>query len=184
MFTLTESRIIKIILQVLFRSFKEAWAPLAPVDFEHISSEINPQFAQIADENDLVILTRFETEASAQTVGFVDMVIPYMSLKPIRDLLRSRVQTGDGNEESDKVWRGELSVAVQDSEVELQVLLGKVQSTMAQLQSLTEGDILYFKKPDYARLMSGDLPVFDVEVGSQNNQTAVLLVNPVAPHPH
>jgi hypothetical protein len=32
--------------------------------------------------------------------------------------------------------------------------------------------------------MSGDLPVFDVEVGSQNNQTAVLLVNPVAPHPH
>jgi flagellar motor switch protein FliM len=184
MFTLTESRIIKIILQVLFRSFKEAWAPLAPVDFEHISSEINPQFAQIADENDLVILTRFETEASAQTVGFVDMVIPYMSLKPIRDLLRSRVQTGDGNEESDKVWRGELSVAVQDSEVELQVLLGKVQSTMAQLQSLTEGDILYFKKPDYARLMSGDLPVFDVEVGRQNNQTAVLLVNPVAPHPH
>ena len=183
MFTLTETRIIKIILQVLFRSFKEAWAPLAPVDFEHVSSEINPQFAQIADENDLVILSRFETEASAQAVGFVDMVIPYMSLKPIRDLLRSRVQTGDGNEESDKAWRAELSTAVQDAEVELQVLLGKVQSTMAQLQNLAEGDILYFKKPEFARLMSGDLPVFDVEVGSQNNQTAVLLVNPVAPHP-
>jgi flagellar motor switch protein FliM len=184
MFTLTETRIIKIILQVLFRSFKEAWSPLAPVDFEHISSEINPQFAQIADENDLVILSRFETEASAQAVGFVDMVIPYMSLKPIRDLLRSRVQTGDGNEESDKVWREQLSQAVQDADVELQVVLGKLQTTMSKLKDLNEGDILYFKKPDFARLMSGEMPVFEVEVGSQNNQAAVLLVNPVAPHPH
>ncbi len=183
MFTLTETRIIKIILQVLFRSFKEAWSPLAPIDFEHVSSEINPQFAQIADENDLVILSRFETEATAQSVGFIDMVIPYMSLKPIRDLLRSRVQTGDGNEESDKIWRDQLSHAVQDADVELQVVLGKVQTTMAQLQTMSEGDILYFKKPDFARLMSADLPVFEVEVGSQNNQTAVLLVNPVAPHP-
>ena len=60
LFTPTETRIVKIILQVFFRSFKEAWSPLTPVDFEHISSEINPQFAQIVDENDLVILSRFE----------------------------------------------------------------------------------------------------------------------------
>ena len=104
LFTPTETRIIKIILQVFFRSFKEAWAPITPVDFEHVSSEINPQFAQIADENDLVVVSRFEAEAS-QGAGFVDMVIPYVALKPVRDLLRSRVQTGDGDEESDKVWR-------------------------------------------------------------------------------
>ena len=66
LFTPTETRIIKIILQVLFRSFKEAWAPVAPLDFEHVSSEINPQFAQIADENDLVVLSRFESDASHQ----------------------------------------------------------------------------------------------------------------------
>ena len=90
LFTPTETRIIKIILQVFFRSLKEAWSPLTPVDFEHISSEINPQFAQIVDENDLVILCRFESEATSQGAGFVDMVIPYVALKPVRDLLRSR----------------------------------------------------------------------------------------------
>jgi flagellar motor switch protein FliM len=33
LFTPTETRIIKIILQVFFRSFKEAWSPVAPIDF-------------------------------------------------------------------------------------------------------------------------------------------------------
>jgi len=56
-----------------------------------VSSEINPQFAQIADENDLVILTRFEAEGNMDSQGFIDLVYPYASLKPIRELLRSRV---------------------------------------------------------------------------------------------
>ena len=112
MFTPTESRVIKIILEVFFRSLKEAWAPLLPVDFEHVGSEINPQFAQIADENDLVILSRFDAEGNLDARGFIDLVHPYASLKPIRELLRSRVQTGDGNEESEKQWADELKLAV------------------------------------------------------------------------
>ena len=42
LFTPTESRIIKIILEVFFRSLTEAWGPLMPIECEHVSSEINP----------------------------------------------------------------------------------------------------------------------------------------------
>ena len=49
LFTPMETRIINMILDVTFRNLKEAWSPLMPVDFEFVSSEINPQFAQIAD---------------------------------------------------------------------------------------------------------------------------------------
>ena len=99
LFTPTESRIINMILDVFFRCLKDAWAPVMPLEFELVSSEINPQFAQIADENDLVILSRFDAEGNIDARGFIDLVHPYASLKPIRELLRSRVQTGDGNEE-------------------------------------------------------------------------------------
>jgi flagellar motor switch protein FliM len=112
LFTPMETRIINMILDVTFRNLKEAWSPLMAVDFEFVSSEINPQFAQIADENDLVILSRFETETATQNIGFFDIVHPYTSLKPVRELLSSRVQSGDGNEESDRQWRGELEEAV------------------------------------------------------------------------
>jgi flagellar motor switch protein FliM len=182
LFTPTETRIIKIILQVFFRSLKEAWAPLTPVDFEHVSSEINPQFAQIADENDLVILSRFEAEATSHGAGFVDMVIPYVALKPVRDLLRSRVQTGDGNEDSDKLWRAQLTDAVHDAELELQILLGKLSVSLQQLDKLQIGDVLHFKKAEHARAMIEDMPVYDVEVGALGSQVAIKIVNAVSPN--
>lgn len=184
LFTPTESRIIKIILQVFFRSLKEAWSPVTAVDFEHVSSEINPQFAQIADENDLVVLCRFEAEATSHGSGFIDMVIPYVALKPVRDLLRSRVQTGDGNEESDKLWRNQLADAVKDAELDMNILLGKLQISLSQLQQMQAGDVLYFKKPDHARAMIRDLPVYDVEVGTMGGQTAVKIVDAISPDPH
>jgi flagellar motor switch protein FliM len=184
LFTPTESRIIKIILQVFFRSLKEAWSPVAPVDFEHVSSEINPQFAQIADENDLVVLCRFEAEATSHGAGFIDMVIPYVALKPVREILRSRVQTGDGNEESDKLWRNQLADAVKDAELDMNILLGKLQISLSQLQQMQAGDVLYFKKPDHARAMIRDLPVYDVEVGTMGGQTAVKIVEAISPAPH
>lgn len=182
LFTPTETRIIKIILQVFFRSLKEAWSPLTTVDFEHISSEINPQFAQIVDENDLVILSRFESEATSQGSGFVDMVIPYVALKPVRDLLRSRVQTGDGNEDSDKVWRAQMTDAVYDAELEMQILLGKLSVSLQQLQTMQPGDVLPFKKAEFARAVVEDMPVFDVEVGAMGSQMAIKIVNAISPN--
>lgn len=182
LFTPTETRIIKIILQVLFRSFKEAWAPVAPIEFEHVSSEINPQFAQISDENDLVVLSRFESDTSSQGGGFIDMVVPYVALKPVRDVLRSRVQTGDGNEESDKVWRTQLDDAVRDAELEVQILLGKLSLSLQQLQTMQPGDVLPFKKADSARAMIEDMPVYDVEVGALGSQVAVKIVRAISPN--
>jgi flagellar motor switch protein FliM len=179
LFTPTESRIIKIILQLVFRSYKEAWAPVTPIEFEHVSSEINPQFAQIADENDLVVLNRFESDSQAQPNGFVDMVIPYMALKPVRDLLRSRVQTGDGDEESDKVWRKQLTNAVHDARLEMQILLGSLIQSAQDMQNMKEGDVLFFKKPEHARVVIRDMPVFDVEIGTLGSQVAVKIVKSI-----
>lgn len=181
LFTPTETRIVKIILQVLFRSFKEAWSPVTAVDFEHVSSEINPQFAQIADENDLVVLSRFESEVTTQGAGFVDMVIPYVSLKPVRDLLRSRVQTGDGNEESDKQWRSQLTQAVHDAELDMRVVLGKFDVSLQQLQNMQAGDVMYFKKPDYARVHIEEMPIYEVEVGAMGGQVAIKIVEAISP---
>jgi flagellar motor switch protein FliM len=173
LFTPTETRIINMILDVFFRCLKEAWSPVMPLDFELVSSEINPQFAQIADENDLVILSRFDAEGNLDARGFIDLVHPYASLKPIRELLRSRVQTGDGNEESEKQWAEELSLAVNSASLELRVLLGSIDTSIGQIEAMEEGDILFFKKPEYARMLVNGLPAFEVQPGSVGAQTAV-----------
>ena len=182
LFTPTETRIINLILQVFFRSMKEAWSPISPVEFDPVGSEINPQFAQIADENDRVVLSRFESEATGDSpAGFIDLVIPYVSLKPVRDLLRSRVQTGDGNDESDKVWRLQLTSAVDEASLRMHVRLGEVSVPLENLQSLQAGDLLYFKKPEHARAYVCGVPVYDVEVGALGQQVACRVVQALRP---
>jgi flagellar motor switch protein FliM len=174
LFTPTESRIIKIILEVFFRSLTEAWGPLMPIECEHVSSEINPQFAQIADENDLVVLSRFEADATASGgKGFIDLVYPYATLKPVRELLSSRVQSGEGNEESDRKWRNALASAVGDAKLELQVTLGEIKTTLHHLNHLQEGDLLFFKKDDTALMSTNGVPAFHVNVGTRGSQVAV-----------
>jgi flagellar motor switch protein FliM len=174
LFTPTETRIIKIILEVFFRSLTEAWAPLMPIECEHISSEINPHFAQIADENDLVVLSRFEADATASGGrGFIDLVYPYATLKPVRELLSSRVSSGEGNEESDRKWRSDLAAAVGDAKLELQVTMGDVKTTLHHLNNLQEGDLLFFKKDDTALMTANGVPAFHVNVGTRGSQVAV-----------
>jgi flagellar motor switch protein FliM len=105
-----------------------------------------------------------------------------VALKPVRDLLRSRVQTGDGNEDSDKIWRAQLSDAVHDAELEIQIQLGKLSVSLQQLQTMQPGDILPFKKADHARALIQDMPVYDVEVGAMGGQVAIKVVNAVSPN--
>ena len=174
LFTPTESRIIKIILEVFFRSLTEAWAPLMPIECEQVSSEINPQFAQIADENDLVVLSRFEADATASGGrGFIDLVYPYATLKPVRELLSTRVSSSEGNEESDRKWRSDLAAAVGDAKLELQVTMGEVKTTLHHLNNLQEGDLLFFKKDDTALMTANGVPAFHVNVGTRGSQVAV-----------
>lgn len=174
LFTPTESRIIKIILEVFFRSLTDAWAPLMSIECEQVSSEINPQFAQIADENDLVVLSRFEADATASGGrGFIDLVYPYATLKPVRELLSTRVSSGEGNEESDRKWRSDLAAAVGDAKLELQVTMGEVKTTLHHLNNLQEGDLLFFKKDDTALMTANGVPAFHVNVGTRGSQVAV-----------
>lgn len=181
MFTPMEMRIINMILEVTFRNLKEAWAPLMGLDFEFVSAEINPQFAQISDENDLVIVSRFETETATKDSGFFDIVHPYASLKPVRELLRSRVQTGDGNEESDRQWHDELESSVGESCLEASVILGNVSTSFKAIESMKVGDILYFKKPELASFRPNGIPAFEVHVGTLGAHTAVQIERSVAP---
>jgi flagellar motor switch protein FliM len=181
LFTPTESSIIKIMLDVLFGSLKEAWAPILAINCEHISSEINPQFAQIADENDLVVVSRFVADLGRDVSGNIDLVYPYNALKPIRDLLRSRVQTGDGDDVSDQEWSAELQSAAVDAELEVSVELAQIETTLSKFEALTEGDIIYFNKGEHARMYVNSVPVFDADVGANGSQMAVRIIKPLSP---
>jgi flagellar motor switch protein FliM len=164
---------------ILFGSLQEAWAPVMPVRCETVASDINPQFIEIAEENDLVIVNRFSLDFGEGISGDIAIVYPYGMLKPVRDLLSSRVQSGE--QESDDSWRSNLRSATIDAELEVKVVLGEVETTFKEFNQAKEGDIIFFRKEDYARLSARNVPLFDAEVGVQGSQMAVQIVSALEP---
>jgi flagellar motor switch protein FliM len=179
MFTPTETRIINIMLDVVFSSLHEAWAPIMNIKCEHVASEINPQFVQIVDENDLVIVCHLEVELSGKERGAIDIVYPFATLKPIRDVLRGRVQDSEDPSVDHSIWAKQLAEATGDADLEATALLGEVEMTVGEFEALSEGDVLDLRKFDGARVMVGEVPLFDADVGQANGCSAVRLIKAV-----
>lgn len=179
MFTPTETRIINMMMDVTLRSLKEAWAPLMSVDFEQVGAEINPQFAQIADEGDLIVWSRFENET--EDGGSWDLIYPYAAPKPLREVLRSRVQSGDADEASDAQWRMQLRESVQDSELEVRVLAGEAMVSLNQLRNFKVGDTLAFERYDEAKVLVSGIPSFTASLGEMSGKLAFRIERAVTP---
>ena len=111
----------------------------------------------------------------------MDLVYPYATLKPMRELLRNRVQTGDGDEESDKKWAEDLAIAVGDAYIDIQVLMGNLKTTLYHLKTMKEGDLLFFKKPEHAQLIAKGVPAFGVNIGTRGSNVAVRVEEIVVP---
>ena len=168
MFTPTETRIINIMLEVIFASIHEAWAPIMDIQCEPVAAEINPQFVQIVDENDLVIVCHLEVELLGKERGSIDIVYPFSTLKPIRDVLRGRVQDSEDPSVDHDIWARELAGAAADAELEHRVLLGEIEMTLGDFNKMKQGEVLDLRKFDLARVLIDDIPLFEAEVGTAN----------------
>jgi len=173
MFTPTETRIINIMMEVVFASLKEAWSPIIPITCEYVSAEINPQFVQIADENDLVVVCHLDVELDGEKKGRIDIIYPFSALKPLRDKLRGRAQETNDSEKEDHVWSEGLENAASHVELEAVVQLGQVTLPLNRFQSMQPGDILWFRKHEYAHVIIEDNPVMLADVGVCNGQAAI-----------
>ena len=67
------------------------------------------------------------------------------------------------------------------SDHSLGVMLGEIASSLGAIESMQPGDILFFKKPDLARMLINEVPAFDVQVGNLGSQTAVQIARSVIP---
>ena len=180
-FTPTESAVIEKIRGVIFQSLSEAWAPFLQVECSLSTSEISAVFANIAADDDMIILNRFETMGDGEDLGYVDIVYPYASLKLVRDVVRSRIQTSGSDDEADMRWGDDLVESLDEVPIDVVVTAAELEISVEQLSSLKAGDWLPIRPPEHAEVSVNGFPVFTAEVGSKGNQVAIQIVESVMP---
>jgi len=174
-FTPTESRVIQMIVQGVFSDLKKSWDPVYKLDFEHVSSEINPQFAQIVDDSDLVIISDFEIEMANDISGTIQVVYPFGAMKPIRHLLKNQVQA-DYADERDRAWKRQLKDCVKDVELDLKSDLAYPRISLLDLMNLKVGDIIPIKMPDTVVVQVEGVPTYEGIYGTVNGHAAIRLL--------
>ncbi len=85
-FSAIEQRIIQKTLNIIFDALVKAWELLYSVYFEYVRSEMNPQFANIASPNEIVVTASFRIDIGNMGGDF-HICLPYSMLEPISDLL-------------------------------------------------------------------------------------------------
>ena len=180
-FTPTESAVIDKIRNVIFDSLAEAWAPFTKVQCSLASSEISAVFANIAADDEMVIMNRFETTGVGEDLGFVDIVYPYASLKLLREQLRSKISGGASDADDDVKWSKNLSASLDEVPIKAVVKAVDLSISVDELSNLKVGDWFPIRPPEHAELSINGFPVFLTEVGSRGNQVAIQIVESIMP---
>ena len=169
-FTVTEHRIIQRLLRVVFDDLEKSWAPVHPLKFEFVRSEMNTQFANIATPNEVVVVTTFNIELGTSG-GEFHICMPYAMIEPIRDALYSSLQ---GEQlDADKRWVKLLSRQVQAADVELVVNLGTVELTLQELLNMQVGDVISMDIPQPLTAEVDGVPVMSCKCGAYNGHYAL-----------
>ncbi|HET6431132.1 flagellar motor switch protein FliM [Dyella sp.] len=169
-FTPTENRVIQILLTELFKAMTEAWAPVLPLEFEYLNSEINPQFANIVSPTETVVVSRFHVELDGGG-GEIHLTLPYAMVEPIRALLDAGVQS-DRVDRDDR-WAENLREELLDAEVELTSLLLETQVTIGDFLQLRPGDVIPVQMPELTTVFAEDVPIFRGRYGQANGHKAI-----------
>lgn len=169
-FTVTEQRIIRRLLDVVFVEYQKAWEPVYPIEFAFMRSEMNTQFANIATPTEVVVSMTFRIELGAGGGDF-HVCMPYSMVEPIRDMLSSTMAAD--RTEVDNRWVNLLSKQVQIAEVDLVATLAETQITLGEILNLKVGDVIPVEIPEVIGADVSGIPVMECRYGVSTGQYAL-----------
>lgn len=176
-FTPTELRVIEMIMQQVFIDLKEAWGPVLQLNFEFVSAEVNPQFANIVSPSEVVVVNTFHIEIEGGGGDF-HITMPYSMLEPIRETLDAGVQSD--RDDTDGRWATALSEEIKTADVTLSCRLTETVLNLREVVDMKKGDVIPLEIPNLVTVRAEGVPVFRGKYGVSRGNMAVKMVEQVA----
>ena len=175
-FAPTELRIIALVMEKVFGDLAQAWKPVLNVSVEMIHSEVNPQFANIVNPTEVVVVSSYQVEIEWQG-GEFHITMPYSMLEPIRNRLDSNFQGESG--EFDARWSSALRDEIEQSSVTLSCRVAQTELSLRKIMELKAGDEIPIEFLDLATICAEGVPVIRGRFGAFKGSNAVRVVEAV-----
>ncbi|MBV5300266.1 MAG: flagellar motor switch protein FliM [Methylococcales bacterium] len=172
-FTQTEMRVVLLIIELIFKDLKEAWKPVMNLDFDYLSSEINPRFANIVEPPELVVVSTLHVDLEGGG-GDIHIAMPYAMLEPIRDLLDV---INSNKEDVDENWYDSLYREVMRVDIPVSSLLIEKNMSIRSVLQLKKGDVIPIDLPESVTLDAANVPIFTGKVGISEGNYAIQITD-------
>lgn len=180
-YTTIETKLVERMVGVTLSDLSSAFDPLSPVSFSLDRMETNPRFATITQSGNACVLARLRVDMGDRG-GRVEILIPYATLEPIRELL---LQMFMGEKFGrDSIWENHLTHELYKTEVQLQAVLGEIALPLNDLLNWKVGTRVFFNTTteDELELRCGQFPLFRGPVGQKQGNLAVRVEGYISPH--
>jgi flagellar motor switch protein FliM len=160
-----------------------AFEPLSPVTLELDRIETNPRFAAIARPANAAILVKLRIDMEDRG-GRIEMLLPYATLEPIRELL---LQMFMGEKFGrDSIWESHLATELWSTKVPLEAVLDEQKLSLRDVMDFKVGQTLMLNNgPDaLVEMRCGGVSLAQGRIGRMGNNVAVRIENGIKKKPH
>jgi flagellar motor switch protein FliM len=176
-FTPTEHRIIRRMLDLVFKDYQQAWHMVESIECHFVRSEINTQFANIAVENEIVLTAQVEINFEGRG-GSIYFCFPRGMFEPVRDELSDK-NYGASIQHSQE-WTDQLKHNITQAEIELVANLSEFNMTLREVAQLRSGDVLMQNVPGQVIAKIAEKPIFTCQYGTNHGKYALKIIDILA----
>ncbi|WP_102866833.1 flagellar motor switch protein FliM [Pseudovibrio exalbescens] len=175
-YTTIETNLVRRMIEIILIDAEQAFAPLSPVQLPLERLETNPRFAAISRPANAAILVELRIDMEDRG-GKVEIMLPYATLEPIRDLL---LQMFMGEKFGrDAIWEGHLATEVYSAEVEVDAVLYENHIPLQRVMDLQVGQTLLFDvgPKDPVKIKCGGIELTEGTMGRVGDNVSIEIAN-------
>lgn len=171
-FTSSEMDVAREMVPKLLNDIKQAWSILMRIEPDHVKSVSDPKLAEIIKPTQHVIVSKFAVNVGDET-GVFEIAHPGEML----DSIKAKLSTGiHSNRDSlDKRWSLTFSREILNAPLYLDVSIGTLELSLAELLAMKTGDVLPFEDPNTALVSTAGIPLFNGRFGTHGNHYAITI---------
>ena len=171
-YTTIERNLVERMIKIVLVDLSAAFDPLTKVEFRFDRLETNPRFAAIARSANAAITVRMRVEMDDRG-GNIELVLPYATLEPIRDLL---LQMFSGEKFGrDSIWETHLAGELWNMSLDIDAVLDEQMLSLDKVASLCLGDTLMLQAQPNSPvvLRCGRVNILKGHMGHAGNRVAI-----------
>lgn len=174
-YTTIEQTLVERMISVILKDMCSAFEPLSPVNFVFDRLETNPRFATIARPPNAAVLIKLRVDMEDRG-GRCEILFPYATLEPIRELLLQRFMGEKFGRDS--IWESHLATELWSAEVSLNAILDEQSLMLSEVMNFQEGQTLLFNKTpnDEIVIKCGDVPMLSGALGRSGQMMALKIL--------